>query len=344
MIWDAEWLNRHLNRLAYVHITLQGLTLTLLLTEDDVKSLLTIDIALEAVEEGFLQIAQGSATNSPRTRTRLPNGALNIMSAAAPDLGIMGLKTYAVLNNNLVKFYVYLYDTATGNLMALIEASEMGRVRTGAASGIATKYLARKEASTIGILGAGFQAPTQLEAVCRVRNIQSVRVFNRTRAKGVKLASEASSKLGIDIMPVDSPEECVRDSDIVITITSSSDPIVLGKWLKPGAHINAAGSNHHRRREIDQETVVRADVVSTDDLDQAKIECGDLIQPIQQGVIGWEKVGELSDILVGRSVGRTSDTDITLFESQGMALEDIVVGARLYHLARKKGVGLEISS
>jgi len=309
-----------------------------------VKSLLTIDIALEAVEEGFRQIAQGSATNSPRTRTRLPNGALNIMSAAAPGLDIMGLKTYGVLNGNLVKFYVYLYNTATGNLMALIEASEMGRVRTGAASGVATKYLARKDASSIGILGAGFQAPTQLEAVCRVRNIKSAKVFNRTRAKGIKFASESSSKLGIDITPVNSPEECVRDSDIVITITSSSDPIVLGEWLKPGAHINAAGSNHHKRREIDQETVIRADVVTTDDVDQAKTECGDLIKPIQQGVIGWENVDELSDILVGKSVGRMSDTDITLFESQGVALEDIVVGARLYQLAREKGVGLEISS
>ena len=316
----------------------------LLLTEEDVKGLVTMDIALEAVEEGFRHLADGSATNSPRSRTRLPNGSLNIMSAAAPDLGVMGLKTYGVLNDNLVKFYVYLYDTATGDLMALIEASEMGRVRTGAASGVATKHMAREDASTVGIIGAGFQAPTQLEAVCRVRDIKSAKVFNRTHDTAVRLAEQATTKLGIEALAVDSAEECVRDSDVVITITSSSQPVVLGKWLKPGAHVNAAGSNHHRRREIDDEAVRRAGVVATDDVEQAKTECGDLIQPIESGVVGWEQVAELSDIVVSKSPGRTGETDITLFESQGVALEDIAVGARLYHLARDTGIGVEVPS
>jgi ornithine cyclodeaminase/alanine dehydrogenase-like protein (mu-crystallin family) len=317
--------------------------LPLFLTEKDVEQLLTIDIALEAVEEGFRQQAEGKATNSPRSRLRLPTGVFNLMAAAAPGLGVMGLKAYAASSGAPTRFYVQLFSTDTGELMALIEASAMGRIRTGAASGVATKYMARHDASTVGVIGSGYQASAQLEAVCRVRSIRSASVFSRTPGRREEFAAEMRTTLGIDVSPADTAEDCVRGSDIVVTITSSSRPVLSGEWLRPGTHVNAAGANHWMRRELDDEAVTRSDVVVTDDVEQAKIECGDLIYPVERGIIRWDQVRDLSEVVAGKVPGRTGDSEITLFESQGLALEDIATGLRVYQLAREKGIGRELA-
>ena len=309
--------------------------MTLFLTEEDVGGLLTMDVALEAVEHAFKLQAEGLATNNPRTRLRLPTGAFNLMSAASPGLGVMGLKAYAVARGNPTRFHVQLSSTETGELLALIEASKMGQIRTGAATGVATKYMARRDASTVGVIGAGYQARSQLEAVCGVRNIRSVKVFSRTPEHREGFASEMGGALDIPVTAVDSAEACVEGSDVVITITSSSTPVLNGDWLAPGTHVNAAGANHWMRRELDDEAVRRAKVIVTDDVDQAKAECGDLIYPIERGISRWEEVRNLSEVIAGRAPGRTADEDITLFESQGLALEDIAVGKRVYELAAR---------
>ena len=316
--------------------------MALFLTEKDVNEVLTMDLALEAVEEGLRLQAEGKAANSPRSRLRLPNGVFNFMSAVAPGLGVMGQKTYAVVQGSPVRFYVQLYSTETGELLAVMEASDLGQVRTGAASGIATKYMARRDAATVGIIGAGYQARTQLEAVCRVRDIQSAKVFSRTPERREKFAARAGAKLGVAVSAVDSAEECVRDADIVITITNASRPVLNGQWLRPGTHINAAGVNNWMHRELDGEAVKRSKVIVTDDVEQAKIECGDLLYPVERGVIRWEDVRDLSEVVSGVSPGRTGDGDITLFESQGLALEDIATGIRVYQLAKEKGIGQEL--
>lgn len=316
--------------------------MALLLTEQDVVGLLTMDAALEAVEEGFRLQAEGKATNSPRSRMRLPNGAFIFMSAAAPGMGVMGLKTYGATQGHRVRPYVQLSSTETGELLALIEASALGRIRTGAASGVATKYMAREDASTVGIIGVGEQAGTQLEAVCRVRDIRAVKVFSRTPERRESFAGEMGQQLGIDVVAAASADACVNGSDIVIVITDSSSPVLNGEWLSAGVHVNAAGANHWMRRELDDEAVRRSSVIVVDDVEQAKIECGDLIYPIEQGIIRWEQVRSLSEVVAGRAQGRVTADNITLFESQGIALEDIAAGVRIYELAKGRGMGREL--
>ena len=316
--------------------------MAIFLTEGDVGQLLTMDIALEAVEEAFKHQAAGTADNSPRSRLRIEGGFFNLMAAAAPGLGVMGQKAYAAVRGGLRHFYVHLYGSDDGALLAVFEASGMGQVRTGAASGVATKYMARPDAQTVGVIGSGYQAQTQLEAVCRVRDVVSARVFSRKPERRQRFAKEMSAKLDIDVSVAGSAEECVRDADIVITITTSAAPVLEGRRLSPGTHVNAAGANHWMRREIDDETVSRAGTIVADDVEQAKTECGDLMQPIERGLLRWEDVRNLYEVVSGAVPGRTDAKQITLFASQGMALEDIAVGARLYKLAKERGVGTEL--
>ena len=312
------------------------------LSDQDVKGLLTMDVALEAVEEGFRHQAAGGATNTPRIHTPLPNGELSVMSAAAPAMGVMGVKTFGLLRGKLVAFYLYLYDADSGDLLAIFQANEKGRIRTGAATGVATRHLARPDTTSVGIIGAGYQAFTQLEAVCRVRDIVEARVFSRTPDRREALALRARTGLGIRARAVDTAEECVRGTDIVVTITTASEPVLEGGWLEPGAHVNAAGSHHLDRREIDEDAVRRADVVVVDDIEQAKLECGDLAHAVERGVLGWDRVRGLAEVVGGTAPGRGGPDDITLFESQGIALEDVAVGARLYEMARERNTGWEL--
>ena len=254
----------------------------------------------------------------------------------------MGLKAYGVTHGNPVRFYVQLFSTDTGELLALLEAGDLGQVRTGAASGVATKYMAREDSATVGVIGSGYQARTQLEAVCKVRPIKSAKVFSRTAERRERFATRMGERLGIDITPVESGEECVADADVVITMTSANRPVLNGEWLSEGTHINAAGANHWMRRELDGDAVRRSDVIVTDEIEQAKMECGDLIYPAELGSIRWEQVRSLADVVGGIAPGRNSDTDITLFESQGLAVQDITTGIRVYHLALEKGIGSEL--
>tara|TARA_B100001971_G_scaffold69646_1_gene64178 strand:- start:1200 stop:2150 length:951 start_codon:yes stop_codon:yes gene_type:complete len=312
------------------------------LTGNDVTSLLTMDDAVSAVEAGFRALADGQASNVPRTRLRLPNGAFNMMSAAAPGLGVMGLKAYGVGGGRRGGFHVQLSSTETGELLAIMEASALGQIRTGAASGVATKYMAREDATTVGVIGAGYQSRGQLEAVCAVRDIVRVKVFSPTESRRETYASEMSERLGVEVVAVEDAETCVRDSDIVPVITDASEPVIRGEWLDSGSHVNAAGANSSTRRELDNEAVRRADVIATDDIAQAKTECGDLLTAIDAGVIRWENVRGLAEVIAGVTPGRNSDDDVTLFESQGIALEDIAVAKHVYELARNQGVGVEL--
>ncbi len=316
--------------------------MALFLTENDVNQILTMDMALECVERGFKLLGDGGATNSPRSRITLPNGVFNFMCAAAPGAGVMGLKAYGVAKGFPVKFYVQLISTETGELLALMEASDLGQIRTGAASGGATKYMATPGASSLGVIGSGYQAKTQVEAVCAVRPINKIKVFSRNSGNRESFASQMSAKLGIDVIATDSPEECVKDSDVVITMTSSNRPVIEGAWLQDGMHINAAGANNWMRSELDSEAIERADVIVADDIEQARKECGDLLYPIERGILRWDQVNDLSDVVNGRIPGRSSNSDITLFESQGLGIQDIVTGIRVYEIALQQGVGKKI--
>ena len=316
--------------------------MTLLLSEKDVLATLDMATALDAVEESFRRQGAGQARSQPRRRLAMPDRVLlNYMAAGDDAGGWMGAKLYSVARGRAA-FVVLLYRAATGELAAIVEADQLGRLRTGAATGIATKYMARADASSAGIVGTGGQARTQIEAVSRVRKLKSVRAFGRDAARRAVFCREMSAKLGVPFEPVSSAEEAVRGADIVITMTNSSTPVVSGAWLAPGTHLNAAGSNWAQKREIDEAAVMRAAVVATDSIEQAKMESGDLIQAFAADPTRWSRVIEVGEIVSGKNPGRTRADEITLFKSNGIAAWDIAVAARVFERAEKEGLGRQV--
>lgn len=311
-----------------------------LFSEADVERLLTMPLALETVEEVFRWQAAGQTVNRPRVRLRAPTGILNVMPASVPEAGAMGLKAYTVVKRR-AQFVVLLFSAETGDPQAVFEADRLGQVRTGAASGVATKYLARSDADVLGCYGTGYQALAQIEAISLVRRLRRVQVYGRDAERRARFAAATSKHLGIEVVPVERPQDAARGASILVTITSSKTPVLNGEWIEPGAHVNAAGSNALDRIELDAEAVRRAALVVADCREQARIECGDLVGPIREGWLAWEQVLEMGEIVAGRVPGRSSPEAITLFESQGLAMQDVAVGARLFALAQVKGVGRE---
>ena len=296
--------------------------------------------AVKLVEEAMRARAEGRATDVPRVRTRVPQGTLHVLQAAARDLNRIGYKSYYSSPTG-TRFMVHLYDMAKGPLDAMCEASHLGMVRTGAASGVATRYLAREDASVVGMIGAGKQAVGQLEAVCEVRRIQHVRVWSRKPETSRKVCDALSSRLGIEMTVVASGAEAVRGAHIVNVITKAADPVLLGDWLEPGQHINAAGSNSLIRRELDETAVKRADYITVDSRATAKNESGDLLPLTETGFLDWDALTEIGDVITGRAPRRASPEQITLYESHGMGIQDLYVAARLVTLARERGVGAD---
>jgi alanine dehydrogenase len=316
-------------------------TKRLFLTETDVAGLLDMNLALDALDDVFRARSAGEVWNEPRYRLPIGSGSYNFMAATWPTRGLAGHKSY-VAGAAGISFHVMLYSTKGEGLLAVIEAGRMGQVRTGAASGIATKYMATNGASSVGIIGSGYQAETQLEAVCAVRDIKDVKVFSRTSAKRENFASTMSERLGVSVVAVDSKEAAADGMDVLIAVTNSVDPVVTVDMVEVGMHINAAGNNSWMKRELDTATIARADLVACDDIDQTKIECGELMHAAESGHFSWESLVRLDRIVAGLRTARSSDSDVTLFESQGVAFEDLATCARLYDLAVERGVGAEL--
>jgi len=296
-----------------------------------------MDDAIDAVEEAFRRHGHGQADNRPRQRPRLSDTILQVMPAAVAGMGL-GLKAYTVGARG-VRFLVLLWDEHTGDLEAVIEAGHLGQMRTGAASGVATKHLARADASTVAIFGTGTQAPRQLEAVCAVRPVERIRAHSRTPAHSVRFSDAMMERLGLPVEPVETERETVEEADIIITITKSSEPLFDGDWLRPGAHVNAAGSNRSEAQEIDTRTLERASLVTIDDRDQGRIEAGDLLAAERQDVLCWDEVLELSQVVAGCHPGRRAPEGITVFESLGVAMEDVAVARTVYEKALEAGAG-----
>ncbi len=315
--------------------------MALLLNEAEVTMLLPMSLALEAVEEVFRWQGEGKLTNRPRVRLQVPGGLLHVMPAAVPEARVMGLKAYATVRGG-TKFVVLLFSVETGALLAVIEADRLGQMRTGAASGVATKHLAGPDADRVGCYGTGWQARSQLEAVCAVRRVREIRVYGRDPERRARFAEEMTPALGVPVVAVERSEVAARDASILVTITSSRTPVLEGRWIAPGAHVNAAGSNALQRAELDVEAVRRAGVLVTDSIEQARLECGDLVAALAEGAIRWDDVHELGEIVAGRHPGRTRADEVTLFESQGVAMEDVAVAARVLARARERRVGTEI--
>ena len=317
--------------------------MTLLLSESEVKSILTMPLALEAVENSFQRLADGSALLHSRARLHTPGKSyLHYMAAADATSGYMGLKIYTSSKDGL-RFLILLFSVESGDLVAQIEADYVGQMRTGAASGVATKFVARANAKTVGIIGAGLQARTQLEAISLTRKIENVRAFSRDPQRRETFASEMSTILKIPVVAVPTAEQAVRDLDIVVTSTTSANPVVEGRWLTPGTHINAIGANFPQKHELDAEAIRRCDVITADSREQSKLESGDLIQMYGDDQRRWTNVINFAEIVSGKTPGRTNDQQITLFKSNGIAIEDIVVAGRIYEIAKEKRMGRQLT-
>jgi ornithine cyclodeaminase/alanine dehydrogenase len=313
---------------------------TLILTEKEVGELLDMRSTLDAVESVLRQHAEGRATNRARRRVALAKSGLNFMAAGAPEIGALGLKAYTVARSG-ARFYTMLFDPESGELLSIMQSDKLGQLRTGAASGVATKHLAREDATTLGLYGAGWQAESQLEAVAAVRDLQRVIVYSRSEESRKKFAEKMGERLGMEIETTHAAEEPAAQ-DIVVTATSSREPVLHGEWLKPGAHVNAAGSNFVFKSEIDREVVRRASFVCVDSREELGLEAGDLVQPLEMGLILPEAVYEIGQVISGQLKGRQSPEDITLFASQGLALEDMAAARVVYDRAIERNVGRDI--
>ena len=305
------------------------------LSEADVAELVTPAHAIDAIDACFRRMAAGQVEIAPRRRLRLLEGALADMAAADSELGLAGGKLYAATANGAT-FVVCLFDSESSELVAVIEADRLGQLRTGAASAVAARYLARRDATTLGVIGCGHQAETQVACMrAAVPGVERVVAYCRTLEKLEAFCDRVGAE----------PGESHRDAgvqQIVVTITSSRDPVLRGEWLVPGAFVAAAGANVVSRRELDNTVLERASFVCCDWLEQAKLESGDLVEPVEAGVLDWLEVHELQEVVAGEIAGRQSDEDIVVFKSNGLAAWDVALGAEAVRLARERGVGTQL--
>jgi len=306
----------------------------LFLTEEDVQRLLPMKEAVRLMRAAFEAMGAGVAINQPRRRLVLPTGSI-LHQMAASWGGYFGTKIYSTHVKHGAHFIFILYDAATARPLAQFDANFLGQIRTGAASGLATDLMAPPGASTAGLIGSGFQAWTQLEAVLAVRPVRSAKVYSRSPQKRTSFAERAAQDFGIEVRAVDSAEEAVRGADIVLTATFAKDPVFDASWVRPGAHINAAGANHASRREVPAEVFPRAKRIAVDSLEQARFEGGDLL--LARPAAEWSAwpLCELSDLVLGKPLPEAPG-DLTIFKSLGLAVEDVAAAAYVYEEAQRE--------
>lgn len=312
--------------------------MALFLSESDVKKLLTVEMALQAVESAHRDLALGLAQDTPRARSRLPQTVLHILQGALPAQGVLGYKAYTS-NRSGNRFLVHVFDAASGELRGVLEADFLGMMRTGAASGVAAKALARPDSRVAGVFGAGWQAEGHVRAICAALPLQKVKVFSRHADKLQAFCQRLSEATGVAVVPAGSAEETVRGSDLLGTVTSAALPLFAAEWLEPGTHINAAGSNALIRQELSEATLKRCEVICVDSVPTALAEAGDLLPLLEKGRLHPRQLLELGDVLIGRRQGRLSAEQITVFESQGMAIQDLALAVRLLAAAESVGLG-----
>jgi ornithine cyclodeaminase/alanine dehydrogenase-like protein (mu-crystallin family) len=299
---------------------------TLHLSEADVAALLTPGDAVAAIEACFERMARGAVHNRPRYRLPLEQGALAVMAASDLELGFAGAKVYAAFATG-ARFEVLLFRADEPELVAVVEADKLGQLRTGAASGVAAKRLAKPNARTLGVIGCGWQAETQVACIrAAVPTIERTVAYCRTRERLESFCER------FDCEPGESNADAGA-CDVVVTVTGSRDPVLRGDWLRPGALVCAVGANDGRRRELDNGVLERAAFVCCDSVEDAKLESADLIEPVAAGVLDWLEVYELQQVVAGEMAGRSSDGDVVVFKSNGLAAWDIAAAARVVELS-----------
>lgn len=316
--------------------------MALYLTEDDVRQVLTPEMAFAAVESAHRDLAQGEALDTPRQRSRLPQTVLHILQGALPAQGVLGYKAYTS-NRSGNRFLVHLFDATSGSQLAIIEADLLGMMRTGAASGVAARWLARPGATVAGVFGSGWQAEGHVRAICAALPLELVKVYARDTAKLGNFCARMCEQTGRRVVPAASAEDAVRDADLLGTVTTAARPLFEAEWLSPGVHVNAAGSNALIRQELSEAAVRRCALVTVDSVPTALAEAGDLLPLLEKGRLSVRHLVELGDVIIGKHPGRRDAKEITLFESQGMAIQDLALALRVLQAAREHGLGQEIS-
>jgi alanine dehydrogenase len=307
----------------------------LYLSEDDVAELVSSVDAVPVIEDCFRRLAAGTAVNEPRKRLPLPDGYFAVMAATDTELGYAGLKSYTVVDGRLA-FVVCLFSLEDGTLAAVIEADRLGQVRTGAASGVAATHLAREGASSIGLIGCGWQAESQLAAIrAAVPSLEHAFAWCRTPHRLAAFCAKTAAE------PAEGAQEAAA-CDVVVTATTAKDPVLRGEWLGEGALVCAIGANDPAARELDNRVLERASFVCCDSLAQARLESGDLIEPVATGVLDWLEVHELQEVVAGELQGRAGPRDIVVFKSNGIAAWDVAIGAEAVARARAAGVGRDL--
>jgi ornithine cyclodeaminase/alanine dehydrogenase-like protein (mu-crystallin family) len=308
--------------------------MALILRESDVQELIEMDDVIAAVENAMRELGEGEAHNEPRRRAFSPGGLLNVMFAAYPGGKCTGLKAYTV-SNGRVRFMVAVFGL-DGALQALIESDFMGAYRTGAATAVAVRALGAPREATVAVIGTGWQASTQALGLSRVLDIQELRVFSRNAERRAGFAEEQQEQLGVKTVDAPTAEAAVRGADVVVTVTTSHQPVIEAEWVADNALVAAVGSNFRNRAEVPVELVERAQTVVVDQLAAAQLESGDLIQAAEAGRFNWDDAVELGSVVAGRWE-RPDRPGITLFESHGLALWDIAAATAIIPEAHRRG-------
>jgi len=325
--------------------------MVLILTRRDVEKVLTMREAIDAVEDGFRELAEGGVQMPPRQLMTEPerHGWVGVMPAYAKKMKALATKIVTVYPENPSKHMlpttmatIVLNDPETGRPLAVMDGGYITAVRTGAVGGVAAKYLARVDVETAGVFGAGVQARAQLEALLQVRSIKEVYVYDVVHEAAVRYADEMSERLGVEVRAVERPEEAVKGCGVIVTASTSKTPVFKGEWLEPGTHINGIGAHTADRRELDTYAVKRAKVI-VDLKAAAEKEYGDILIPVAEGAITFDHIYcELGDIVSGRVRGRVDEVEITFFKSGGLAIQDAAAALLTYKRARNEGVGLDV--
>lgn len=313
----------------------------LYLREADVAALIDMPLAIDAMQAAFVALARGEAENVPRVRAKAPGVVLHSLSAAAEYLGLVGWKQYTTTKHG-AKFLVGLHDAKSGDLVALIEADKLGQLRTGAVTGLTVKQLTDPQMETMGLIGAGWQAESQLAAIAAVRPLKQALVYSRNLENCRAFAERMSQSLEIDVTAIEHPRRAVEYQPLVVTATSSKDPVFDGRWLAPGTLVCAMGSNWLHKAEVDVATLAAAQLVVCDSIAACQAEAGDFVKPLADGVFHWRDAVEFADVVAGKHSGRKRTDDIILFKSVGLGIEDVAIGAKVLELARQKKVGQEL--
>jgi alanine dehydrogenase len=310
-------------------------------TESEVRETLPMGEAIRLMQEAFERLAAGEAINQPRRRLILPTGSV-LHYMAASDGRYFGAKIYSAHARHGAHFLFLLYRAEDAQPLALMEANYLGQIRTGAVSGLATCYMARADGDTLGIIGSGFQARSQLAAMLSIRAFRQVKVWSRDPDRRSAFAAESSAAFATKVTAVDTAEDTVRGSAIVVTATNAKDPVLSPEWVAEGTHVNAMGSNQARRRELPVELIQRADCIAVDSIEQARMESGDLVLALDEN--GWSdpKIVELKDVVVSKTSYKRRPADITIFKSNGLAVEDVICAGYVYERGIKEGKGAEM--